>query len=159
MPERQESVETLSPGKKVLVGTILGTHHLAPTDCPYQPLPCGFFSHPIGPVLFCLFLPPPNPVGLGEAPLVLCSSVVVLPQHVNQRMPLEHRVLVARGACISEPHGNNLRASSWQATSPTALHKRLKHTSSLLMTIHLKLGEMAVLPNTQKYTQSSRMRK
>lgn len=127
MLKRQDSVETLSPGKKVLVRTILGTRHLARTNCPTPALPCSFVSHPTGPVLLCPFLPPPNPVVLGARP-VLCSSVVVLPQHVNQRMPLEHWVLVARGACISEPHGNNLRASSWQATSPTALHRQETET-------------------------------
>lgn len=115
-------------GKRCWGAQFLALITLLALIAPYQPLPCGFFSHPTDPVLLCPFLPPPNPVGLGEARPVLCSSVVVLPQHVNHRMPLEHWVLVARGACISEPQGNNLRASSWQATSPTALHRQKTET-------------------------------
>lgn len=115
-------------GKRCWCAQFLALVTLLALIAPHQPLPCSFVSHPTGPVLLCPFLLPPNPVGLGEARPVLCSSAVVLPQHVNQRMPLEHWVLVARGACISEPHGNNLRASSWQATSPTALHRQETET-------------------------------
>lgn len=77
--------------------------------------------------------------------------------HSTHRKPLEHMALVARGACISGPHGTETIRETVLGRIPHPGHyidNRLKHTSSVLVTTPLRLGKTAILPNTWKQTES-----